>query len=105
MSYSGFDSENWVPRTLNVHCSNCKQIMKESTKTGMRKMESKYGVRFSVLLTLPYFDPVCFSAIDTMHNLYLGTGKHAFKVWVRENILTKEKVAEVDQRARHFQLV
>ncbi len=42
-------------------------------------MESKYGVRYSIL---PYFDPIKFTVIDPMHNLFLGTGKHVFKVWV-----------------------
>lgn len=69
----------------------------------MRKMESKYGVRYS-LLSLPYFDPVRFSAIDTMHNLYLGTGKHAFRVWVSQNILTKENIEEIDKKCRCFQV-
>ena len=65
-------------------------------------MESKYGLRFSVLLCLPYFDPIRFTAIDTMHNLYLGTGKHAFKVWISENILTKDHLAEIDHRVCLF---
>ena len=67
-------------------------------------MESKNGVRFSVLLSLPYFDPVRFTAIDTMHNLYLGTGKHAFKVWISENVLTKDNLAEIDRKVRLFQV-
>ena len=50
--YSGFDRDNWAPRTLNMYRSNCREIIKESTKTGVRKMESKYGVRYSVLLSL-----------------------------------------------------
>ena len=102
--YSGFDRDNWAPRTLNMYRSNCREIIKESTKTGVRKMESKYGVRYSVLLSLPYFDPIRFSAIDTMHNLYLGTGKRAFKVWVSENILTKEKLADIDRKAACFKV-
>ena len=78
--------------------------IKETTKTGMRKMESKYGVRYSVLLSLPYFDPVRFSSIDTMHNLYLGTGKRAFKVWISQNILSNENLVEIDRKARCFQV-
>lgn len=102
--YSGFDRDNWVPRTSSDHRSHCQQVMNETTKSGIRKMESKYGVRFSVLLSLPYFDPIRFTAIDTMHNLYLGTGKHAFKVWISENVLTKDNLAEIDRRIRLFQV-
>lgn len=68
----------------------------------MPKKESKYGVRYSVLLSLPYFDPIRFSAIDTMHKLYFGTGKHGFKEWVSRNILTKEKLGCIDQKACCF---
>ena len=89
---------------LSDHRSHCQQVMNETTKSGIRKMESKYGVHFSVLLSLPYFDPIQFTAIDTMHNLYLGTGKHAFKVWISENVLTKDNLAEIDRRIRLFQV-
>ena len=104
IDYSGFDRENWTPRSCRLHRSHCQEILQETTKSGMRKMESKYGLRYSVLLDLPYFDPVRFTAIDTMHNLYLGTGKHAFKVWVNLNVLSSENLAEIDRKARLFQV-
>ena len=52
-----------------------RQILSEVTKTGMRKAESKFGVRYSLLLNLPYFDPVLQCVVDVMHNLFLGTGE------------------------------
>ena len=104
IDYSGFDRENWTPRSCRLHRSHCQEILQETTKNGMRKMESKYGLRYSVLLDLPYFVPVCFTAIDTMHNLCLGTGKHAFKVWVNLNVLSSENLAEIDRKARLFQV-
>lgn len=67
----------------------------------MPKKKSKYGVRYSVLLSLPYFDPIWFSAIDTMHKLYFGTGKHAFMVWVSK----KEKLGGIDLVVLRYQLV
>ncbi len=51
--FSGYDRENWEKRTVVSHRKHCCEIMKENTKTGMRKMESKYGVRYTVLLSLP----------------------------------------------------
>ena len=102
--YSGFDRENWTSRSCSLHRMHCQEISKETTKTGIRKMEAKYGLRYSVLLHLPYFDPVRFTAIDTMHNLYLGTGKHAFKVWVSTNIVNNENLAEIDRKADLFQV-
>ena len=57
-------------------------------------MESKYGLRYFILLDLPYFDPVRVTAIDTMHNLYLGTGKHAFKIWINLRIFLVVKILQ-----------
>ena len=37
-----------------------------------------------------YFDAVKFTAIDPMHNLFLGTAKHVFKLWIKKNLLTKK---------------
>ena len=56
--YSGYDRSTWTLRSCSMHRRHCEEISKEKTKTAMRKMESKYGVRYSVLLSLPYFDPV-----------------------------------------------
>ena len=74
--YSGFDRENWVLHSGTLHRQNVNEILKETTKTGIASAESKYGVRYSVLLALPYFDPVRHTTIDVMHNLFLETAKH-----------------------------
>ncbi|OBZ65032.1 hypothetical protein A0H81_14995 [Grifola frondosa] len=40
------------------------------------------GIRYSELLRLPYWNPVLFVVIDSMHNLYLGILKnHIREVW------------------------
>ena len=104
VDYSSFDRENWTPRSNELHRQQCEIIMKETTKTGMRKLESKYGMRYSVLLSLPYFNLVRFTAIDTMHNLYLGTGKHTFKVWLSINILSRQSLLNIDVKAQCFQV-
>ena len=31
-----------------------------------------HGIRWSAMLTLPYWDPVAFLVVDLMHNLFLG---------------------------------
>ena len=49
--------------------------MYQNTTTVKRQQELE-GCRYSVLLDLPYFDPVRMTIIDPMHNLYLGTAKH-----------------------------
>ena len=64
--------------------------------------ESQLGVRYSILLALPNFDPVTFTAIDCMHNLFLGTGKHVFSLWVERTILTKEKMSILANKIKMF---
>ena len=57
-------------------------------------MESELGCRYSVLLLLPYFDPVRMLQLDPMHNLYLGTSKMVLhRVWIERNILSPAKIA------------
>ena len=68
------------------------------------KAESEYGVRYSVLLDLSYFDPIRFVSIDVMHNLYLGTAKHCVAVWIEKEILTKISLKSIEQKINLFRL-
>jgi len=73
--------------------------MKEVTKGGVASSESQHGVRYSILMALPYFDPVTFTAIDSMHNLFLGTGKHIFSLWVE---MLKQDRSEICENIKKF---
>ena len=68
------------------------------------KAESQYGVCYSVLLDLSYFDPIRFVSIDVMHNLYLGTAKHCVEVWIEKEILTKISLTSIEQKINLFRL-
>ena len=100
--YSGFDRNNWPLRTGQLHRQHVQEVLKETTKTGISAAESKHGVRYSILLSLPYFDPVRFTAIDTMHNLFLGTGKRMFGLWIDNGILSKSNIVEIEKRIDLF---
>ena len=65
-----FDEGNWQRRDGSAHRHNVDQVAKETTRTGISAAESKYGVRYSILLALPYFDAVQFTVVDVMHNLF-----------------------------------
>ena len=65
-------------------------------------MESHHGVRYSVLMALPYFDPVRYTAIDCMHNLFLGTGKHLFTLWVERGTLSKMALSTISNNIKQF---
>lgn len=100
--YSGYDRDKWIFRSRDQHLHSVKRAQKEITKTGRQSAESELGVRYSVLLALPYFDPIKFVAIDAMHNLFLGSGKHTFEVWIDKQILTKEKLLDIESKLKLF---
>ena len=51
------------------------------------------GCRFSVLLDLPYFDPVQMLLIDPMHNLFLGSAKYfTQKILIDTGVLDTHKL-------------
>ena len=91
-NYSGFNRSDWKPRSNIMHRRDVEYTVKCSTKNERQKMESELGCRYSVLLKLPYFDPVRMLILDPMHNLYLGTAKHVFhKFWMVR--MAKDKTA------------
>ena len=65
-------------------------VRKASTQSKHEALDTKYGVYYSSLLQLEYFDAVRFTAIDIMHNLFLGTAKNVFKLWIKKNFLSKK---------------
>ena len=109
-NYSGFNKSDWKPRSNIMHWKDVEYTVKCSTKNERQKMESELGCRYSVLLKLPYFDPVRMLILDPMHNLYLaiGTAKHVFhKFWMvrmakDKTALSKVKASLGEPSSVHF---
>ena len=76
---SGFDRDSWPPRHNSSHRVQPEMVRKASTQSKHEAL-AMYGVYYSCLLQLEYFDAVRFTVIDPMHNLFLGTAKHVFKL-------------------------
>lgn len=100
--YSGFDRDSWPPRHNSSHCAHAEMVRKASTQSRHEALASKYGVYYSCLLQLEYFDAVRFTVIDPMHNLFLGTAKHVFKLWVKNNLLTKKDLKALREHNHLF---
>ena len=98
-SYGGFDRQSWKARDRISHLKHVKIIQSSTTKATKQQLESKYGCRYSVLLDLPYFDPIRMAVVDPMHNLFLGTAKHVIKVWKEEGLLTDEVFQRIQEKA------
>lgn len=105
---SGFDLTQIPKRTNEDHRQRCKEIytifQQEGTKTALDNAVSSKGVRYTVLLELPYFDPTRFSVVDPMHNLFLGTGKHMLEVWLRHpsTAMIKGNIATIEDIVSKF---
>ena len=97
-NYSGFDRSKWNSRDNKKHRIAIESILKCKTKTTRNHKERELGCRYSCLLQLPYFDPVRMLIIDPMHNLYLGTTKYIFNLWIERNIITSESVDIINKR-------
>ena len=79
--------------------------MRCRTKTQREAKESALGCRYSVLLHLPYFDPVRMLLIDPMHNLFLGSAKYVTqKIWIGTKILKGPQLAIVHKRLEKVQV-
>ena len=63
-------------------------------------MESELGCHNSVLLVLPYFDPIRMTIIDPMHNLFLRSAKHI----TRSVLLTKSDIDTVHKCGKNVQV-
>ena len=105
-NYSGFNPVLWDKRTHLEHRQHCEAIKaafeEQGTQTSLQKEESAHGLRYSILLDLPYFDPIRYAIIDPMHNLFLGTGKHVMEVWLERHPILRQNFANLESQIKAF---
>ena len=96
---SGFDRESWPSRDLNSHKRTCQRLKKCKSSNESGILESQSGIRYSVLIELPYFDPIRFTVVDPMHNLFLGTAKRVMKkIWIEKDLISKDNMKVIQTR-------
>ena len=101
-NFSGLKREEWSKRDMRSHKRRASELLRAKTKAEHDRLTTKYGLYYSVLLELSYFDSVTFTIIDPMHNLFLGTAKSMFKLWMAEGLLEKGDIKKVEERIRDF---
>ena len=99
-NYSGFQRDVWIPRTNQQHRADILKISKSRNDSERVTLEKKLGCRYSALLELDYFDPVIHHVVDPMHNLFLGTAKRMFKLWIDLGLLRLSSLKEIDTRIK-----
>jgi len=92
---SGYDKANWNHRTIDGHRLQSTKFLAANSKSKQNEIIKEYGVRYSTLLCLPYFNIVRFHVIDTMHNLLLGSAKHVTRVWCESGILCTSNLQKI----------
>lgn len=100
--YSGFDRSNWMIRTNATHRDSANKYRTCTTRSAQIDIERTYGCRYSVLLQLPYFDPIHMCVIDPMHNLLLGTARRMMSVWKDMGIITQANFTQIQEKVNSF---
>jgi len=98
VDYSGYDRDSWQPRDWQSHMADIQTILDAETITKKKELQKKYGIKYSELLRLPYFNVVRYHCVDVMHNLLLGTTKQLFSMWVSRKILTQSDLDRIQDR-------
>ncbi|KAJ3567228.1 hypothetical protein NP233_g6497 [Leucocoprinus birnbaumii] len=76
------DIKSWERRTQENHREMAHRWKAAKTKAAQKSIFDETGVRWSEMLRLPYWDPMSYIVIDTMHCFYLGLfRRHVMEVW------------------------
>lgn len=76
------DPTTWPPRTTEDHIAKALQWKEAKSQEERDELAKANGARYSVLLQLPYWDPLQYTTIDSMHNHYLGLiQNHVRDLW------------------------
>ena len=72
----------WPLRDVSKHLHYAELWKGSASKAVQDTTFKKHGVRWSALLDLPYWNPLLFTVVDTMHSTYLGmVHSHCRRVW------------------------
>ena len=76
------DKSTWPAREPATQIERAKQWRDCGSEADRDACFKAHGVRWSVLLELPYWNPILFSVVDSMHAAYLGlVQSHCRKIW------------------------
>ena len=98
--FSNFDVDKWIRRTCEEYREYAKKWLKTSSEAERKRKEKENGTRWSVLLDLPYFDPIHHVDIDIMHNLLLGLTKKMVTIWTSPTTVGRKTVPPMLSTAR-----
>ena len=65
-------------------------------------IEREYGICYTPLIELPYFNPVKQTVVDPMHNLFMGTAMYCLELWIKKKHLFHDYVLKIEEKMSHF---
>jgi len=74
--FSNTDTSTWRRRSWQEHLAIVEMWRDAYTEKIRQQIYDTFGVRWSELLRLPYWDPTCFVVVEAMHNFFLGDLQH-----------------------------
>jgi hypothetical protein len=76
------EKHTWPQRTFHDHLACAREWRDCQTERGREHLFKLHGVRWSPLLELPYWNPILYTVLDSMHAAFLGLFQtHCRKVW------------------------
>jgi hypothetical protein len=74
--------ETWPERKLHHHLQCAREWRDSESEKGREHLFKLHGIRWSALLDLPYWNPILFTVLDSMHAAYLGLFQtHCRWIW------------------------
>jgi hypothetical protein len=90
--------ETWPKRTLEEHRRWAKKSHEAASIAEKKDILTDHGVRYSVMLDLPYWNILKYHVVDSMHNLLLGLLKwHCQRFWLMSDVADDEDPKSVSE--------
>ncbi|KAG2738629.1 hypothetical protein P692DRAFT_201730859 [Suillus brevipes Sb2] len=80
------DRSQWPPRDVETHRKHATAYRDAATPEERQRLFDQFGVRWTELLRLPYWDPISFTVVESMHILYLRILRYHCRVAWRMNV-------------------
>jgi hypothetical protein len=80
------DRSQWPPRDVESHRKHASSYRDAATLEERQRLFDQFGVRWTELLRLPYWDPISFTVVESMHILYLRILRYHCRVAWRMNV-------------------
>jgi len=104
---SEVDVNSWGRRSWQEHFQIATKWRDAATESLRNSIYLKYGIRWSELLRLPYWDPTTYQVVEAMHNLFLGKLQHHCRQILRMNADADEEQGGIslhssEEQQRHL---